>query len=283
MAQVYLSTGYFPKKTGRQTAEEMRRCGVSFVELSGGSPSTDIHRDLEYLTSEGICFQLHNYFPPPVAPFVLNLASPQEAVISQSEQHCRDAIDISAKFNCKYYSVHAGFCIDPDVKSLGSRFRVTEDIQREYRLDQFISVIKRLKSYADKAGVSLLFENNVVIKGNVHNGIPLLLCCNSSEINYVKESTGVGLLLDIGHLIVSCDSLGLKEQDEVEACMSMADALHLSSNNRKSDQNKSILDDKRLLDSILLNRKKISYATLELNTGLEAACEEFHVVDQLLR
>ena len=54
-------------------------------------------------------FQIHNYFPVPHKPFVLNLASSDEVVSNKSIEHITKAIDRSASNGMKYFYFMQGF------------------------------------------------------------------------------------------------------------------------------------------------------------------------------
>ncbi|MFN6038013.1 MAG: GNAT family N-acetyltransferase, partial [Bacteroidota bacterium] len=62
----------------------------------------------------------HNYFPAPAVPFVLNLASNNEEIRKKSIEHCINGIRLSYKSGAKFFSAHAGFCIDPSPEELGN-------------------------------------------------------------------------------------------------------------------------------------------------------------------
>ena len=64
---------------------------------------------------------IHNYFPAPKSPFVLNLASRNKLILKKSIDHCKKNILLSSKFNLPFYAAHAGFCIDPDINTLGKK------------------------------------------------------------------------------------------------------------------------------------------------------------------
>ena len=61
-----------------------------------------------------------------------------------------------------------------------------------------------------------------------------------NEMKMVKDSVGVKALIDVGHLIVSANSLELDEKKELLLSSKIADAYHLSTNNRLRDQNNPI-------------------------------------------
>ena len=76
----YISTGGFSKFSADKISEKLISTGINSIELSGGIYSTNVIDNL-YELKEKANFQIHNYFPPPKIPFVLNLAS-QDTEIS---------------------------------------------------------------------------------------------------------------------------------------------------------------------------------------------------------
>ena len=71
---IYISTGGFAGRTADAVSVELINAGVKSIELSGGVYSETLLSDLQDLTPD-VHFQIHNYFPPPADPFVLNLGS----------------------------------------------------------------------------------------------------------------------------------------------------------------------------------------------------------------
>ena len=72
---IYISTGGFKELSADKTSEKFFENGITEIELSGGVYEPNLIENLSNLINRGIKFQLHNYFPPPEKPFVLNLAS----------------------------------------------------------------------------------------------------------------------------------------------------------------------------------------------------------------
>jgi hypothetical protein len=64
-------------------------------------------------------FLVHNYFPPPAEPFVINLASQDSTLLQRSRAHCRAAIDLSSRLGGAVYAAHAGFTADVSPEILG--------------------------------------------------------------------------------------------------------------------------------------------------------------------
>ena len=71
---IFISTGGFKTKTALESVELLSKNNISDIELSGGKYSENYLKDILKF-KENCKFQVHNYFPPPKEPFVINLAS----------------------------------------------------------------------------------------------------------------------------------------------------------------------------------------------------------------
>ena len=75
---IYISTSCIKNnKKIKTSVEELAINGFSNIELSGGTePYDQMEYDLLELKDKyNLNYRCHNYFPPPIEPFVLNLAS----------------------------------------------------------------------------------------------------------------------------------------------------------------------------------------------------------------
>jgi len=117
---IYISTGGFQDKTAYQASENLLNAGCSDIELSAGTFSDSLFSDLKSITHKAR-FQIHNYFPPPKVPIVLNLASRDSVIASATIEHIKSAIQWSAELGQSVYSFHAGFLMDPKVEELGKK------------------------------------------------------------------------------------------------------------------------------------------------------------------
>lgn len=117
---IYVSTGGEKFKSGYESALNYFNWGFDAVELSGGVYSEDQIISLKTLLPN-LSLQVHNYFPPPKVPFVLNLASIDPKVFSQSANHIRNGIRCAIELGRPIYSFHAGFLFDPKPSDLGKQ------------------------------------------------------------------------------------------------------------------------------------------------------------------
>lgn len=76
---IYFSTGGYKNQISKDVIKNLIDIGIKNIELSGTCYSKDNVRDLgKFLEFSN--FQIHNYFPPPKKPFVINLASMDECI-----------------------------------------------------------------------------------------------------------------------------------------------------------------------------------------------------------
>jgi len=280
-SKVFVSTGGIRHLNGFDACKDLAKLGINSFELSGGKYFSDVLTKLKYLENQDYNIQIHNYFPVPKTPFVLNLASGDDLISKISIEHCIKSIDLASKLKLKRFSFHAGFCIDPSTKELGQPFnkkKLSKD--RNSFLDRFIQSVKFLKSFADSKEVDLYVENNVSIKENIYDGKPLLLGSDYNEIKHIKDHTGVKILIDTGHLIVSANSLGIDEKEELEKLKGLANAYHLSTNNRLRDQNQPIKSDKKICKLI---SKDADFYTVEVYSKKDIINEDYKFISEFLK
>ena len=128
------------------------------LEFSSGLPY-DSH-NIKYFNNFKNNFKLlHNYFPAPKVPFVINLASENKEVRELSLNHCLNNIELSAKNNISFYSAHAGFCIDPKPNKLGKFIQVEKKFQRSKHVDIFLESLNKILTFADSLKVNFYIEN----------------------------------------------------------------------------------------------------------------------------
>lgn len=238
-ARVALSTGLVPDVSATATAERLLAAGSPAVELSGGAPSATIERDVVSLAKRADV-RLHNYFPPPAVPFVLNLASETPEVVAKSVAHVERALDLTEQIGGQFYSLHAGFLIDPAVDQLGRPIDPQQIADRAHGMARFLVEVENLAERAKRQGVTLLLENNVLSAENYATfGRNPLLMVDPAELVEIMERTpdNVGVLLDVAHLKVSARTLGLDPVEMFTAAEPWVRGYHLSDNDGTADTN----------------------------------------------
>jgi sugar phosphate isomerase/epimerase len=211
------------------------------IEFSSGIPYNE-NIELVYKNAK-IDRMPHNYFPAPQFPFVLNLASSNHEIRKKSIDHCKRGILLAKYSNAPFYSAHAGFCIDPNPFELGRKIAINSDFDKNANLDFFINSINEILDFAAEFGIDFLIENNVIARFNLSNNINPILCTYSDEILEVFNRVNrpnLYLLLDTGHLKVSCNTLNKDIYDEIEKLKLYIKAIHHSDNDGFSDSNEML-------------------------------------------
>jgi sugar phosphate isomerase/epimerase len=262
--QVYVSTGAARDVSAATWAAVLLESGIYPLEMSGGIHSARAVEELRDLASQ-TPVMLHNYFPPPEAPFVLNLASQDKDVLRKSEELVVEALDLSAALGASHYAVHSGYCLDPDVDSLGKPLRGTPVGSRTRAMDTLVEMTSRLARHAEDVGVRLLIENHALSEFNISKfgGNPLLLVDPEETLAFISVMSGrVGLLLDVGHLKVSAHSLGFDLHGAIASLLPVCEGFHLSDNDGTSDQHLSFDQDAWFLPYL---RGRTDFMTVEIH------------------
>ena len=279
---IYLSTGGFNFLSGYETSKLLSENNITNIELSGGTSNTKQIEKLVTLTSN--CnFQVHNYFPPPQEPFVFNLASQDEQIYTNSFQHAHTAIDLAEKIGSKFYSFHAGFLLDPEVNDLGGKITKRKLSHRDSAKERFVDGVNQISSYAQKKGIMILLENNVISSANIkHFGTNPFLMTDYKEAIEIMNSTddNVGLLIDVAHLKVSSQSEGFCKNEYLDFTSESTFAYHFSENDGKSDTNQVVTNDSWFWPFV---RKDLSYYSLEVyNQNLEVLSQQIELTTMML-
>ena len=260
---IYISTGGFNKKSVIEVIQLLSKNNIKAFELSGGIFTDNLESKLKILSNK-FEFTVHNYFPPPKKPFVLNLASLNENVYQESVNHIKQSIKLASFIKSPFYSFHAGFLIDPKVKELGKTIKSNNLYDRDKSLERFIYSIKFLSKYASKYKIKLLVENNVITKSNLSKfeSNPLLMTDIKNTGEIVKNfDENLFFLVDVAHLKVSANTLNFDAREYLEIFKDKIGGYHLSDNNGLVDSNKEISKSSWFWPHL---RNDLSYYTLEV-------------------
>ena len=260
---IYISTGGFNKKSVIEVIQLLSKNNIKAFELSGGIFTDNLESKLKIL-SDKFEFTVHNYFPPPKKPFVLNLASLNENIYQESLNHIKQSIKLASSIKSPFYSFHAGFLIDPQVKELGKTIKRNNLYDRDKCLERFIYSIKLLSKYASKYKIKLLVENNVITKSNLSKfeSNPLLMTDIKGTGEIVKNfDENLFFLVDVAHLKVSANTLNFDAREYLEIFKDKIGGYHLSDNNGLIDSNKEISKSSWFWPHL---RNDLDYYTLEV-------------------
>ena len=260
---IYVSTGGVPTQKGSQTALELFETGIKGVELSGGLFDPNLRNSIDKLLAQGN-LQIHNYFPPPNLPFVINLASDNQEIIKKTQDHILSALQLSVDIGSNIYSFHAGYLIDPDHHELGRRIENRDIQSRAQALEAFIANVNQIARKALDMGTKVLIENNVLSASNFKyfKQNPFLMV-NADECEFIMSNTleNVGMLLDMAHLKVSAQTLGFDVQEFIGRCNPWVEAYHLSDNDGTVDSNQPVCEESWFWDYL---KKDVDFYTLEV-------------------
>jgi sugar phosphate isomerase/epimerase len=232
--RIYVSTACLPTIEPLHTRlSRYASYGLYAVELGAG-----VHVDegiLTRISGEHNRWLIHNYFPPPDEPFILNLASGDDVIRGRSLTLVLKAVELSIALGAPFYSVHAGFVTDPVDDEGGFYFPdVTSSTAAAEAFERFVSSLEAILDYALPLGIQILVENNVC---NQHLVGKLLLQTPGEFEALFKRvpSPGIGVLVDTGHLNVSANSLGFDPVRFFDVLAPRVRALHLHDNDGRVD------------------------------------------------
>ncbi len=186
----------------------------------------------------------HNYFPAPAIPFVLNLASDNEKIRTQSIQHCLQGLKLSKQANSPFFAAHAGFCIDPNPEELGKKLNHGQVYSRAKHWAIFLESVNIIVEKAEELAIDFLIENNVVAQMNLGaDGSNPLFCGTPNEMIELVQSIDhprLHILLDTAHLKVSSNTLNFNLKEGTEKLLSIVKGVHHSDNDGLLDSNEKL-------------------------------------------
>ncbi len=238
---IYTSTSCLknPKKVIK-VLEEYEKAGIKNVELG----SVHEYFDVSLLKKFDFNFIIHNYFPPPKESFNLNLASKNEVIRTKSVSLAKSAIDLCCRINSPLYTFHAGLTVDPP--KLGEPLPRKKIVGRKEAFETYYESVTEILEYSKNRGIKIAMEPNVVQEFNLINGRnELCLFAEFSEIEDLfkkLQNKKLGLLVDLGHTLVTSYWLNFDKDRFVEKCKSKTYAVHVSNNNGIADQHKSLTE-----------------------------------------
>lgn len=245
--QLYVSSGAFTATGLEAVLDQAAEIGVAAIELSSGMPHRPDVMDVVARHHDRFRFLVHNYFPAPADPFVLNLAATDPGVLARSRDHVRRGLALTAALGAPFYAVHAGFMMQPQVNELGRPFGDAPVAPREKAWAIFLDSVREATAEARRLGVRFLVENNVLAPFNAPGGRNdrLLLVDPDEMLLFARaaDDPAFGYLIDVGHLKVSARTLGFDLESAMAAVAPLTAAFHLSDNDGLSDSNRPFEDD----------------------------------------
>lgn len=248
---IYVSTSCLRKRIISEVICELAENGIRNIELSGGTDYyEEIEFDLERLKRKyQLQYACHAYFPPPKEPFVVNLASCNDRIYKKSIEHYEQCIEMMYRLGCRTLSVHAGFLVEINENEIGKKLggKVVYDEKEAY--ERFCTAFNHIKKLCKANNIELFLENNVLSTENYqqfdhHN---YMMMTDYDSIMKMREMLDFSLLLDLGHLYVSTNTLGLDYSKECGELKEFAKWIHISENNGIFDEHKPLIENSKIL------------------------------------
>jgi sugar phosphate isomerase/epimerase len=262
---VFLSTGGFYKENVIQVVNFFIKNKIFNIELSGGPYEKNVYDKLiDIKKSFNINFLIHNYFPVPKNPFVINLASFNKVIEQKSINQIFSSIKLCSTLNIRHFSLHAGFRLDPKPRSLGKKFKKIKLNKRTESLNRFKTNVIKICEYAKAHKVKILIENNVTSINNLNtfDEDPFLLSHPKEIIDFfIDMKNSCSLLLDVSHLKVTSKSLGFDLNTSHQNLKKFISGYHLSDNNFIDDNNSLITNNSWFLKNL---KKNANFYTIEV-------------------
>ncbi len=264
---IYISSACSKQKIISHAVSELVEQCFKNIELTGGTQYYENYeRDLlELKEKHGLNFLIHNYFPPPEEPFILNLASLDKTIYEKSINHLKKALDLTRLLGGNKFGFHAGFFVDRPVEEIGKKFGRSELYDREKALKNFTDGFCRLKD--EFKDIDLYIENNCYSASNyqVYGSIAPFMLLNFQDYEKLQNKIGFKLLLDIGHLMVSAGTLDIDFKREFQDMFKISDYIHISSNDSKHDQHLGLEKKSQLVEILNSCDWKNKTVSLEIN------------------
>lgn len=280
---IYISSGCVNSKDYKECIQVINSWGFDKIELTGNIRNFNLNEFKENYLNDANQYMAHNYFPAPADAFVMNLSSTSQT-FDKTLTLIEENIQFSKLVDSNIIGLHAGFLLDPKPNEIGKIFSKTELMPREDGLKNMVNAINKVQnSHPD---LKVYIENNVYSapnKKNYQQHNPFLIC-DYKEASWLKEQTRVEILLDIGHLKVSCNSLGLDFEQELRQYLELSSYIHLSDNDALNDQNCRLKKNSDLFKLLEENKEllKNKIITLEVYEGKEAVIETYQNISSLM-
>jgi len=278
---IYISTSCVKKDRIKDSVIELANQGFHNIELSGGTNYYDnIEENLLALKKEfKLNYICHNYFPPPKEHFVVNLASLDKEVHQRTTNHLSNSIRLSESLGCDVFGFHAGFYLNIPISEIGKEIHKDVLFDKKTSFETFCSSYNELQN---SSNVKLYIENNVISHQNYTNfSDNFFMLTNKEEYLELKEKIDFELLLDVAHLKVSCNSLNLNFEEELDFLINESSYVHISDNDSFADQNKPLFEHSELHNMLSKHSFKDKLVTLEVYDSIENIKKTYDLIDKL--
>lgn len=247
---VYISSACIKKEKISDVLHLYAENGLTNIELSGGTDYYDgLERDLIELKKKyKLNYVCHAYFPPPKEHFVINLASCNDILYQKSIDYYISNLDFLTINQIRNLSIHAGFLFELTVDEIGKTVHNPRVYNAEESVERFCYAYKKIEKECNRKGIRLYLENNVISRNNYiqFDENNYFMMTDAKSIGEIRNIIDFNLLVDLGHLNVSANTLGLDFEEQCACLADYAKWIHLSDNDGISDQHLPLNDEGKI-------------------------------------
>ncbi len=242
--KTFISSSLYPNTSIKKAITNCQKNFGNKIEISAPHKYQNIEelkKIFKIYKEKKIEFLLHNYFPSPKKDFVLNISTSNKYILKKSINLVNKAINFSNFIDSKIYGIHAGYFSDSYADKKGNFVFEKKNIGYIKSLENSINFIYKIIQNSRKKNVKILIENLFPFNNEVRS-----LFCTFDQINDLMKELpdDVGLLLDLGHLQISCNFFKLDKNKEFDKILNMFSdriyEIHVSENNAINDSHKVI-------------------------------------------
>ena len=279
---IFISSACLKHDKIKNSVEQLAKSGFNNIELSGGTDFYEGFVDdlLDLKVKYNLNYICHNYFPPPKKHFVINLASMDDYVFENTLNHLQKSINLSKLLNVNKFGFHAGFYHNIPLNQIGKSITKKTLFNKSKSFTRFCNAFDLLKK--NNPDIELYLENNVLSNQNFSNfNDNLFMLTTSDEYFELINKIDFKLILDVAHLKVSCNSLNLNFEKQLDSLMCKSDYLHISDNDSFVDQNRAIKKDSNLYSILSKYSLKNKMITLETYESVNDIADSFNLINKL--
>jgi sugar phosphate isomerase/epimerase len=236
---LFVSTTFIKDNTSLITALNiLKSINVKSVEIGSNHI---FEKNLNYIKRYNFNYIVHNYFPVPKKPIIVNISSLDENIRKLSIQHIKKSIIFCNNLNAKLYTFHPGFVKDPirisnkknNYDFVWKSGNINQNLINKAKLHLLNSLDKIIK-FSKKYNVNIAIET----EGSYYKN-KMLMMQRPEEYdvilsNYSKDDLGINL--NIGHLNLSSKFYNFDKFEFINYIIKYIVAIELSHNNGFEDQ-----------------------------------------------
>ena len=240
---IYISSAAVNSSSIEDSVNKLVGIGFRNIELSGGTRYSDnILKKLKDLKNKfSLNYLIHNYFPPPQQDLVINIASQDERTRLESINFVKGSIKLAQDLKIDCYTLHSGYAREfrPSKKNDYFISDSHPGISPELASTFMFKSLSTIREYARERGVRIGLENLFPTEKAPNDS---LLCIPADIIQFLDQfdkEENIGLLLDLGHLLISANYFGFSKDDFIDTLCTQyfhkVFGIHLSGNDGRKD------------------------------------------------